>query len=370
MPRQGSYSAVPGSSSSAALPLSSHDADSEDLSDLETQRCRQRGRRGASAHDTEEEEREQEDADGNRGLLSGEKNEEAEELEREGVLLEGKSKDWLGRVQVSLVACRSSSALFCSLARGCATALHPSHGAYSADPSRVPPRSARSAPSPSPSSSSSSSPSSACSSTPPHHTPPVSNPPFPPTSPAPPTPRSLPPTTRAPISRSALTTKTVLLSRPTLCRPMASLAMSPSPRLEAVGRVRAPSLTGLEEMGERVAWRVSWQRVRMGGSCDGMARIGMVSVDSRMLFHEATGADLSALSRTDRHPHLPRRRARRLSRAWPHSSPSQHFEEGTGASSRLSSSPPSLTLTRLVQRAEYLQPVFPSLTFVNHWSIL
>lgn len=102
MPRHGSYSTVPGSFSSAALPLSAQDPDSEELSDLETQ-CRQQRRRGAPAHDEEEEETEREDLEGNTGLLSGEKNEEAEELEREGVLLEGKNKEWLGRVQVSKI---------------------------------------------------------------------------------------------------------------------------------------------------------------------------------------------------------------------------------------------------------------------------
>lgn len=106
MPRHSSYSALAGSSSTAALPLHSSALDSEDLSDLEGATHRARRERAVREEDDGDEET---DGEGRQGLLSGEKS-EVRDLEEEGVLLEGKSKRWLGRVQVSTMGCRMAEA--------------------------------------------------------------------------------------------------------------------------------------------------------------------------------------------------------------------------------------------------------------------
>lgn len=109
MPRHSSYSALAGSSSTAALPLHNSALDSEDLSDLEGATHRARRERSLQEDDGEEDET---DGEGRQGLLSGEKS-EVRDLEEEGVLLEGKSKRWLGWVQVSTVGCRAAEAPRC-----------------------------------------------------------------------------------------------------------------------------------------------------------------------------------------------------------------------------------------------------------------
>lgn len=102
MARQGSYSALPGASSTT-LPLpprhsttASAGQDSEDLSDVETGRVH-------SATEEEDYEEAEGDGEGRRGLLSGEKN-EMSDLETEGVMLQdvGKGRrQWLDGVKVS-----------------------------------------------------------------------------------------------------------------------------------------------------------------------------------------------------------------------------------------------------------------------------